>query len=60
MNSGAIIAANELAAGYAGNVVWRGADFSIGLGEFVGVIGPNGAGKTTLFRLLLMACRCGT
>ncbi|HXA29940.1 MAG TPA: metal ABC transporter ATP-binding protein [Candidatus Angelobacter sp.] len=33
--------------------VWRGADASIGEGEFVVVLGPNGAGKTTLLRVLL-------
>jgi zinc/manganese transport system ATP-binding protein len=47
------ITAENLAAGYRGKVVWRGADFTFGRGEFVAVIGPNGAGKTTLFRLLL-------
>ena len=48
-----IVAAENLVAGYNGNVVWRDASFEIGRGEFVAVIGPNGAGKTTLFRLLL-------
>ena len=48
-----IIMAENLAAGYPGNTVWRDANFAFGRGEFVAVIGPNGAGKTTLFRLLL-------
>ncbi len=48
-----IISAENLVAGYPGNIVWREAKFSVNRGEFVAVIGPNGAGKTTLFRLLL-------
>jgi zinc/manganese transport system ATP-binding protein len=48
-----IIVAKSLAAGYKANTIWSGADFSIRLGEFIGLLGSNGAGKTTLFRLLL-------
>lgn len=48
-----IITAENLAAGYPDNTVWRDANFAFGRGEFIAVIGPNGAGKTTLFRLLL-------
>lgn len=48
-----VIAAENLAGGYHAGTVWKGADFTIGRGEFVAVLGPNGAGKTTLFRLLL-------
>ena len=48
-----LIRAENLAAGYRGNTVWRNANFAFGPGEFVAIIGPNGAGKTTLFRLLL-------
>ncbi len=48
-----IISAENLAAGYQDNIVWRDANFAIDRGEFVAIIGPNGAGKTTLFRLLL-------
>lgn len=48
-----IITAENLAAGYQANIVWRDANFAVNRGEFVAIIGPNGAGKTTLFRLLL-------
>lgn len=48
-----IITAENLAAGYQDNTVWRDASFAIDRGEFIAIIGPNGAGKTTLFRLLL-------
>jgi zinc/manganese transport system ATP-binding protein len=48
-----IIEATDLAVGFRDNVIWKGANFTIGRGEFVAIIGPNGAGKTTLIRLLL-------
>lgn len=48
-----VITAENLTAGYREKVIWEGANFDFGRGEFVAVIGPNGAGKTTLFRLLL-------
>jgi len=48
-----VIEARGLAAGYPGRLVWRGADFRIGAGEFVAVLGPNGAGKTTLLKMVL-------
>jgi zinc/manganese transport system ATP-binding protein len=48
-----LITGEDLAAGYRGKTVWRGANFAFGRGEFIAVIGPNGAGKTTLFRVLL-------
>ena len=48
-----VITAENLAAGYQSNIVWRDANFAVSRGEFVAIIGPNGAGKTTLFRLLL-------
>jgi zinc/manganese transport system ATP-binding protein len=48
-----VIVAADLAAGYPGRAVWRGANFSIAQGEFVAVLGPNGAGKSTLLRMLL-------
>jgi zinc/manganese transport system ATP-binding protein len=48
-----LIVAEDVTAGYRDKIVWQGANFSFGRGEFVAVIGPNGAGKTTLFRMLL-------
>src|SRR5262249_26330974 len=36
-----------------GKIVWSGADFSVGAGEFLTVLGPNGAGKSTLLRMVL-------
>ncbi len=48
-----LITAEGLAAGYRDKIVWRGANFAFGQGEFIAIIGPNGAGKTTLFRMLL-------
>jgi zinc/manganese transport system ATP-binding protein len=53
MMTPSIIKAENLAAGYKNNTVWRDASFAVNRGEFVAIIGPNGAGKTTLFRLLL-------
>lgn len=37
---------------YGANVVLRGVDLHVGLGEFVTLVGPNGAGKTTLLRIV--------
>lgn len=48
-----VIEARGLAGGYAGRVVWSGADFTVAHGEFVAVLGPNGAGKSTLLKMLL-------
>jgi zinc/manganese transport system ATP-binding protein len=48
-----VVIAKNLTGGYAGNTIWKDANFSVEQGEFVAVLGPNGAGKTTLFRLLL-------
>ena len=53
MDIDSVITAKNLTGGYATNIVWKDANFSIQQGEFVAVLGPNGAGKTTLFRLLL-------
>ena len=40
-------------AGYGGEPVLRGVDFTARQGEFIAVIGPNGAGKSTLFKVAL-------
>jgi zinc/manganese transport system ATP-binding protein len=50
---GPVIQASGLASGYGGRIVWSGADFEVGTGEFLTVLGPNGAGKSTLLRMLL-------
>jgi manganese/iron transport system ATP-binding protein/manganese/zinc/iron transport system ATP- binding protein len=42
-----------LSAGYGGEPVLTGVDFSAHAGQSVCVLGPNGGGKTTLFRVLL-------
>lgn len=38
---------------YGQNEVLMDVNFSIGIGEYIGLIGPNGGGKTTLIKLLL-------
>jgi zinc/manganese transport system ATP-binding protein len=48
-----VVEASGLASGYGGRVVWSGAGFTVGAGEFLTVLGPNGAGKSTLLRMLL-------
>jgi zinc/manganese transport system ATP-binding protein len=48
-----VVEATGLASGYGGRIVWSGADFTVGPGEFLTVLGPNGAGKSTLLRMLL-------
>jgi zinc/manganese transport system ATP-binding protein len=48
-----VIEASGLASGYGGRVIWSGADFQVGAGEFLTVLGPNGAGKSTLLRMVL-------
>ena len=50
---GAVIEASGLASGYGSKIIWSGADFSVGAGEFLTVLGPNGAGKSTLLRMVL-------
>lgn len=51
--SGIALAAEDLAAGYAGRNVWSGVSFAIPAGSFTAVLGPNGSGKTTLMRMIL-------
>jgi zinc/manganese transport system ATP-binding protein len=47
------IVARDLAAGYAGQLVWRHASFAIEPGSFTAILGPNGGGKSTLIRTIL-------
>jgi zinc/manganese transport system ATP-binding protein len=49
----AAIEARDLAAAYATNLVWSGANFSIPTGSFTAVLGPNGGGKSTLIRMIV-------
>jgi zinc/manganese transport system ATP-binding protein len=51
--SGAVVQASGLASGYGGRIIWSGADFRVGTGEFLAVLGSNGAGKSTLLRMVL-------
>ena len=44
---------SDLAFGFPGRTIGRGASFGVGAGEVLCVLGPNGGGKTTLFRTLL-------
>jgi zinc/manganese transport system ATP-binding protein len=50
---GTVIEAAGLASGYGGRVVWSGANFQVGAGEFLTVLGSNGVGKSTLLRMVL-------
>jgi len=50
---GGVIEASGLASGYGEKIIWSGADFRVGAGEFLTVPGPNGAGKSTLLRMVL-------
>lgn len=48
-----LLAAQELAKSYDGQVLFRASDFWINRGEKAGIIGPNGCGKSTLLRIIL-------
>jgi len=47
-----LIVLDDVAAGYAGNVVLGGMNLTLRPGSRLGLLGPNGAGKSTLIRLL--------
>jgi branched-chain amino acid transport system ATP-binding protein len=53
MNSTPIIDARELHTYYGASHILHGIDFSISVGETVGLMGRNGMGKTTLIRSLV-------
>ncbi|HEV3191937.1 MAG TPA: ABC-F family ATP-binding cassette domain-containing protein [Polyangiaceae bacterium] len=44
--------AADLRFGYAGDTLFEGVTFSLGLGDRVALVAPNGSGKTTLLRIL--------
>ncbi|MGH9089464.1 MAG: ABC transporter ATP-binding protein [Acidimicrobiales bacterium] len=44
-----ILEVEDLTKAFGGVAAVRGATFSVGQGESVGLVGPNGAGKTTVF-----------
>jgi branched-chain amino acid transport system ATP-binding protein len=48
----AALTVHELAGGYGGLTVFRGAGFTLQPGRVLGLLGPNGAGKTTLMKTL--------
>jgi ATP-binding cassette ChvD family protein len=48
-----VVEAQDLAKGYADNLLFEGMSFRLPPGGIVGVIGANGAGKTTLFRMIV-------
>jgi ATP-binding cassette subfamily F protein uup len=47
-----LLRARDIVVSYSDHQVLRGADFSIGMGQCVGLIGDNGSGKSTLLRVL--------
>ncbi len=50
--TGPILAATGLGKRFGALVVLEDVDFTVGIGEAVGIVGPNGAGKTTLLNVL--------
>src|SRR5258708_6783379 len=47
-----VLQAADLRFGYAGDTLFDGVTFSLGLGDRVALVAPNGSGKTTLLRIL--------
>ncbi|MEO8715921.1 MAG: ABC transporter ATP-binding protein [Acetobacteraceae bacterium] len=48
-----LLAVRGLSARYGRVEALKGADLTVGKGEFVGVLGPNGAGKSTLLKAIM-------
>lgn len=51
--SGALLAAEDVVAGYGGAMVLRGVSFALGPGEALAVLGKNGMGKSTLLKTVM-------
>ena len=47
-----VLQVGDLRFGYAGDTLFDGVTFSLGLGDRVALVAPNGSGKTTLLRIL--------
>ena len=47
-----MIALNNIAKSYNGNIVYRNLNLTLKRGDKVALVGPNGAGKTTLLKIL--------
>lgn len=57
MASEALLTGAGLSKQFGALVVLDGVDFSVSVGEAIGIVGPNGAGKTTLLNVLSGAYR---
>ncbi|MCB9903062.1 MAG: ABC-F family ATP-binding cassette domain-containing protein [Planctomycetes bacterium] len=47
-----VLRTENLAAGYADNLLFEGVELRIGRGHRIGIVGKNGAGKSTLLKIL--------
>lgn len=54
-----VLAVVDVAFGYdAGNPLFRGVNFGIGMDSRIAIVGPNGAGKSTLLHVILGELQC--